>query len=136
VLRGDFAVTTIITGLSGLALLLLTISRGALVAVFAICALATLMRRRTFTTALLGATAVCVAGFAYALKAGDPAEKVAQYLLTFAIMLAVAIVISELTGSVRRQAKAQAALAVEAETERIRNALLASISHDLRTPSR
>ena len=32
------------------------------------------------------------------------------------------------------QAAAQAALAVEAETERIRSTLLASISHDLRTP--
>ncbi|MGE5170475.1 MAG: DUF4118 domain-containing protein [Rudaea sp.] len=58
----------------------------------------------------------------------------AQYLLTFAIMLAVALVISRLVESVRRQAVAQASLEVEAETERIRSALLASISHDLRTP--
>lgn len=57
-----------------------------------------------------------------------------QYLLTFAIMLAVALVISRLVENVRRQASAQAALAVDAETERIRSALLASISHDLRTP--
>ncbi len=57
-----------------------------------------------------------------------------QYLLTFAIMLAVALVISRLTRSVRRQAQAQAALELEAETERMRSALLASISHDVRTP--
>ena len=57
-----------------------------------------------------------------------------QYLLTFAIMLAVGLVISGLAAHVRRQAEAQAALNVEAETERIRSALLASISHDLRTP--
>lgn len=57
-----------------------------------------------------------------------------QYLLTFAIMLAVALIISHLVESIRRQAAAQAALAIEAETERIRSALLASISHDLRTP--
>jgi two-component system sensor histidine kinase KdpD len=57
-----------------------------------------------------------------------------QYLLTFAIMLAVALVISGLMESGRRQAEAQAALALEAETERIRSTLLASISHDLRTP--
>ena len=57
-----------------------------------------------------------------------------QYLLTFAIMLGVALVISRLTEDVRRRARAQADLAVEAETERIRSALLASISHDLRTP--
>jgi two-component system sensor histidine kinase KdpD len=57
-----------------------------------------------------------------------------QYLLTFAIMLAVGLVISTLVERERRRARAQAALAVEAETERIRSALLASISHDLRTP--
>jgi two-component system sensor histidine kinase KdpD len=58
----------------------------------------------------------------------------AQYVLTFAILVAVALVISRLVESVRRQAVAQASLEVEAETERIRSALLASISHDLRTP--
>jgi two-component system sensor histidine kinase KdpD len=57
-----------------------------------------------------------------------------QYLLTFAIMLAVAVVISGLTARVRREAEAKAALAVAAETERVRSTLLASISHDLRTP--
>jgi two-component system sensor histidine kinase KdpD len=57
-----------------------------------------------------------------------------QYLLTFAIMLAVGLVVSALADRVRARAKAQAALAIEAETERIRSALLASISHDLRTP--
>jgi two-component system, OmpR family, sensor histidine kinase KdpD len=57
-----------------------------------------------------------------------------QYLLTFAMMLGVGLVVSGLTERVRARAKAQAALAIEAETERIRSALLASISHDLRTP--
>jgi two-component system sensor histidine kinase KdpD len=57
-----------------------------------------------------------------------------QYLLTFAIMLAVALVISGLLDRGRREAGARAALALEAETERVRSALLASISHDLRTP--
>ncbi len=38
------------------------------------------------------------------------------------------------SGRASRRAAAQAALEVEAETERIRSALLASISHDLRTP--
>ena len=57
-----------------------------------------------------------------------------QYVLTFGIMLAVGLVISRLTEDVRRQARAQAQLEIAAETERIRSALLASISHDLRTP--
>jgi len=58
----------------------------------------------------------------------------AQYLLTFAIMLAVALIISRLTESVRAQARAQARAEAQAETERLRSTLLASISHDLRTP--
>jgi len=58
----------------------------------------------------------------------------AQYLLTFAIMLAVALVISRLTESVRAQARAHARAETQAETERLRSTLLASISHDLRTP--
>ncbi|HZP88937.1 MAG TPA: DUF4118 domain-containing protein [Burkholderiales bacterium] len=57
-----------------------------------------------------------------------------QYLLTFAIMLAVGLVISHLVDKIRSQAAARAALEIETETERIRSALLASISHDLRTP--
>src|SRR5919108_1247130 len=57
-----------------------------------------------------------------------------QYLLTFAMMLGVGLIVSGLTDRVRALAKAQAELALEAETERVRSALLASISHDLRTP--
>lgn len=57
-----------------------------------------------------------------------------QHLVTFGMMLAVGLIVSGLTGSVRRQAEARSRLALEAETERMRNTLLASISHDLRTP--
>ena len=57
-----------------------------------------------------------------------------QYLLTLAMMLAVGLIVSGLTERVRARARAQADLAIEAETERVRSALLASISHDLRTP--
>lgn len=58
----------------------------------------------------------------------------AQYLLTFAILLTVGLVISSLVAAIRSRASERAALEVETETERIRSALLASISHDLRTP--
>ena len=57
-----------------------------------------------------------------------------QYLMTFAIMLAVALVVSGLVLRVRQRAAREASLALEAETERIRSTLLASVSHDLRTP--
>jgi two-component system sensor histidine kinase KdpD len=80
--------------------------------------------------------ALCVAAFDFMFvpPIGTFTISDTQYLLTFGIMLLVALVISTLTDSRRRQATAQAALAVEAETERIRSVLLASISHDLRTP--
>ncbi len=58
----------------------------------------------------------------------------AQYTLTFAIMLVIGLIVARLVEDARRQARTQAALEVQAETERQRNVLLASISHDLRTP--
>jgi two-component system sensor histidine kinase KdpD len=84
----------------------------------------------------IAASILCVAAFDFLFvpPRGTFSVDDVQYLLTFAIMLGVALIISRLVESVRRQAKAQAALAIAAETERIRSALLASISHDLRTP--
>jgi two-component system sensor histidine kinase KdpD len=58
----------------------------------------------------------------------------AQYLFTFAIMLVVGLLVSRLTENIRLQAGARARLEVQAATERVRSTLLASISHDLRTP--
>ncbi|HEY2968727.1 MAG TPA: DUF4118 domain-containing protein [Casimicrobiaceae bacterium] len=82
------------------------------------------------------ASVLCVAAFDYFFvpPRGTFTVDDVQYLLTFGIMLAVALIISGLVRSIRRQAAARAALEIEAETERIRSALLASISHDLRTP--
>lgn len=58
----------------------------------------------------------------------------AQYLLTFAILLTVGLVVSSLVAAIRARAAAHAALEIDTQTERIRSTLLASISHDLRTP--
>jgi two-component system sensor histidine kinase KdpD len=86
--------------------------------------------------AAIASSVLCVAAFDFVFvpPRGTFTVDDVQYLLTFAIMLSVALIISALMNNRRRQAEAQAALALEAETERIRSALLASISHDLRTP--
>ncbi|HRG72208.1 MAG TPA: DUF4118 domain-containing protein, partial [Thauera aminoaromatica] len=62
-----------------------------------------------------------------------------QYLLTFAVLLAVALTTAELAARLRRERDSAEARAEEAaqarlaaDTERLRNTLLASLSHDLR----
>lgn len=64
-----------------------------------------------------------------------------QYFVTFAVMLTVALVITTLTSRMRNEAaralaqeREAHALLVEMEREKLRNALLSSLSHDLRTP--
>src|SRR6185295_7356259 len=52
------------------------------------------------------------------------------YLLTFAMMFGVGLVISTLTTRLRREARD----AARARAEALRSALLSSVSHDLRTP--
>jgi two-component system, OmpR family, sensor histidine kinase KdpD len=71
-----------------------------------------------------------------------------QYHVTFAVMFIVALIISSLTAQIQQQARAamqreqRTAMLTEeakiaqrlADTEKTRNALLSSVSHDLRTP--
>jgi len=73
----------------------------------------------------IGASVLSVVAFDYFFVPPQLSLAVsdAQYLVTFAIMLVVALVISTLTSIVRR-----------VEAEQLRNDLLASVSHDLRTP--
>jgi two-component system sensor histidine kinase KdpD len=85
-------------------------------------------------TVLTSILSVAAFDFFFVVPPGTFSVSDPQYLLTFAMMLALGLIISGLTRRVRARAKAQAELAIEAETERIRSALLASISHDLRTP--
>ncbi len=58
----------------------------------------------------------------------------AQYILTFFIMLSVAIVISRLTLVIQKQSEETRRSQLAVETEQLRNAVLSSVSHDLRTP--
>ncbi|MGZ3424094.1 MAG: sensor histidine kinase [Polyangiales bacterium] len=72
----------------------------------------------------------------YTFAIADPG-----HLVTFTVMVVVAVVVSSLTRRVRNQAEEGRKLAEEArearfrvESEQMRSALLSSISHDLRTP--
>jgi two-component system sensor histidine kinase KdpD len=57
-----------------------------------------------------------------------------QDVLMLLAFLVVAVLISNLTLRIRRQAQDMAQARVLSETERLRTALLSSVSHDLRTP--
>ena len=57
-----------------------------------------------------------------------------QFVVTFAVMFAVALIISHLAVRVRNQAEAAKRAEVVAETERLRSSLLSAVSHELRTP--
>lgn len=57
-----------------------------------------------------------------------------QYLVTFAVMFAVALLISHLAVRVRSQAETTKRAEVVAETEKLRSSLLSAVSHELRTP--
>lgn len=57
-----------------------------------------------------------------------------QYFFTLMVMLLVTQIISHLTIRVQRHAEAMRKAKTQAEVEHLRNILLTSISHDLRTP--
>ena len=57
-----------------------------------------------------------------------------RHVLTFAVMLLVALVISNQTEHLRRSISATREREMEIQNERLRNALLSSVSHDVRTP--
>ena len=57
-----------------------------------------------------------------------------QYLVTFVVMLVVALLISTLSLRARTQAAAAQAALLAVEQERLRSTLLSSVSHDFRTP--
>lgn len=65
----------------------------------------------------------------YTFAVDDP-----QYIVTFAVMLLTAIVISTLTHRARQQSELARQAWERVETEFLRNTLLSGVSHDLRTP--
>jgi two-component system, OmpR family, sensor histidine kinase KdpD len=95
-----------------------------------------LVALRYSTGAAILASVLCMLAFNYFFTSPRFTFRIddSQYLLAFAVILAVGLIVSGLTSAAREQARRQSELAAEAETERMRSALLASISHDLRTP--
>lgn len=57
-----------------------------------------------------------------------------QYLMTFAVMATIGVVVVSLVTEVRKQERVAFEHEVAVQGERLRSALLASVSHDLRTP--
>jgi two-component system sensor histidine kinase KdpD len=57
-----------------------------------------------------------------------------RHVTTFGVMFFVAVVISRLTRRVREQAEEAHRARLQIETEQLKNSVLSSVSHDLRTP--
>jgi two-component system sensor histidine kinase KdpD len=57
-----------------------------------------------------------------------------QYLMTFAVMATIGVVVVSLVAEVRKQERVAFEREIAVQGERLRSALLASVSHDLRTP--
>jgi two-component system sensor histidine kinase KdpD len=57
-----------------------------------------------------------------------------RYLMTFAVMATVGVIVVSLVAEVRKQERVAFEHEVAVQGERLRSALLASVSHDLRTP--
>ncbi|MCB8932968.1 MAG: DUF4118 domain-containing protein [Fimbriimonadaceae bacterium] len=90
---------------------------------------------------LASVLSVATFDFLFVTPHGTFAVSDMQYIVTFIVMLLVSLLISSLTLRVRRQARVSETLLKEsqqarlqAEADRMRNTLLTSISHDLRTP--
>lgn len=88
--------------------------------------------------ALLAAfLAVALFDFFFVLPHFSFAVADVQYLITFAVMLAVALVTGQLAAVARERLRYMEMVQetrMQAEAERLRHSILASLSHDLRTP--
>lgn len=91
---------------------------------------------RTSSGASVVAALLAVAAFDFFVTAPRFTLDVddAHLLVTFAVMAGAGLSIASLTARLRRKSEQQLADAVAIETEQMRNAMLASVSHDLRTP--
>ena len=79
---------------------------------------------------------VSVAAFAYLFVEPRRSFEIHEtlYLLTFAVMATIGVLLVWLVNELREQARAAAEGEIAVQGERLRSALLASVSHDLRTP--
>lgn len=83
---------------------------------------------------LTSVVSVAVFGFLFVEPRRSFAISDTRYLLTFAVMATIGVVVISLVTEVRKQERAAFEREVAVQGERLRSALLASVSHDLRTP--
>jgi two-component system sensor histidine kinase KdpD len=110
----------------------LTTTDVAMVLLLAVVVVATWLPRRAALVASVAS--IVVFDLAFVPPYGRLAVHEGAYLLTFAMMLAIALLMSGLTARMREQAAASERAQAEVAAERLRTALLSSLSHDLRTP--
>lgn len=87
--------------------------------------------RAAVFASLLG---VATFDFCFVPPSGTLAVADVEYVFTFAVMLAVSLLISTLTARLREQSKARTDAALHIQVEQMRSDLLSGVSHDLRTP--
>ncbi|MBI4423431.1 MAG: DUF4118 domain-containing protein [Elusimicrobia bacterium] len=132
----EFGLAAVIIALcTGLSLVLFAVLAPAdLVMVFLVGTMLVAMRGRRGPAVFASFLAVLCFNFFFVPPRFTLAVAHPQYLVTFLVLFAVALIISHLTLRVRTQAEAANRAELAAETERLRSSLLSAVSHDLRTP--
>lgn len=101
-----------------------------LVMVYLIGVLAVAVNGRLVPSLTTAGLSIAAYDFFFVLPRYTFAVHDADFLITFAVMAVVGALISNLAARIKREARLEGAV----ETERMRNAVLSSVSHDLRTP--
>lgn len=91
-------------------------------------------RATFYEAAVSSALAVALLDFLFVPPRFTFAVSHGHFFVTLAVMFVISIVISNLTSRLRQQSKVLSDREMGIEREKVRNSLLSSLSHDLRTP--